>query len=73
MMLGIGLLEVLSLIMDNATSGGGEGPKVFLNPSVDLNIVLIATGILIVSGLLAGYFPAKRAVNIKPVEAMRAD
>jgi putative ABC transport system permease protein len=73
MILGIGLLELLSLIMDNATSGGADGPKVFLNPSVDLTIVMIATGILIVAGLLAGYFPARKAVNIKPVEAMRAE
>jgi len=73
MVLGIGTLELLSLIMENATGTGGDGPKVFLNPSVDLNIVLVATGILIASGLLAGYFPARRAVNIKPVEAMRAE
>ncbi len=73
MVLGIGTLELLSLIMENTTGTGGDGPKVFLNPSVDLNIVLVATGILIASGLLAGYFPARRAVNIKPVEAMRAE
>lgn len=73
MMLGIGLLEVLGMIMNNAAGSGGDGPKVFLNPSVDLTTVLIATGILIVSGLLAGYFPARKAVNIKPVEAMRAE
>lgn len=71
MILGIAVLEVLDLLMDQMAGGGG--PKIFLNPSVDLNIVLIATGILIVSGLLAGYFPAKKAVNIKPVEAMRAE
>jgi putative ABC transport system permease protein len=73
MVLGIGTLELLNLIMENATGTGGDGPKVFLNPSVDLNIVLVATGILIASGLLAGYFPARKAVNIKPVEAMRAE
>jgi putative ABC transport system permease protein len=43
------------------------------DPSVSPGIVIGATIILIFSGLIAGYLPAKRAAKIKPIEALRAD
>ncbi len=43
------------------------------DPSVSPGIVIGATVILILSGLLAGYLPAKRAAQIKPIVALRAD
>ena len=43
------------------------------DPSVSPTIVIGATFILILAGLIAGYLPAKRAANIKPIVALRAD
>ena len=40
---------------------------------VDIGIAIQATLTLIVAGTLAGFFPAKKAVSISPIEALRAD
>jgi len=75
MMLGIGLLELISKALETV-GGGGDGKQnvqVFKDPSVDIGIVLLATLILIIAGLVAGYIPARKAVKIKPIEAMRAE
>ena len=71
MMLGIGVLGIVSKVL-----GGGSNSdtiQVFKDPSVDINIVIAATLLLIIAGLFAGYIPARKAVRIKPIEAMRAE
>lgn len=73
MILGVGLLELINSGMEMSANGGGNEPTVFSNPTVDLNIALSATLVLIVAGVIAGYIPAKRAVSISPIEAMRAE
>ena len=45
----------------------------FKNPEVNLNVAIVALVVLILSGLLAGYIPARRALSIKPVDALRAE
>lgn len=64
-----GLLAVVNMILDSMP---GEG-MMFANPSVDLTVVFIALLILVGSGLLAGFIPAQTAINVKPVDALRAE
>lgn len=73
MMGGIGLTELVNYIMLQSAAGPTNGPTVFKDPTVELSYVLISTGILILSGVIAGYMPARRAVRIKPIEAMREE
>lgn len=48
----------------------GSKSAMFQDPYVDFSVAMAALFILIVSGALAGLMPAKRAVEIKPVEAI---
>src|SRR5690554_411349 len=41
------------------------------NPSVDFSVAIATVCILIIAGAAAGFFPAYRAANIKPIEALR--
>ena len=49
-----------------------QAEQVFADPQVDLSVVIAANITMIIAGLIAGYIPAKRAVSIKPVEALAA-
>ncbi len=48
-----------------------EGSDVLTNPEVDLSIAATALCVLVVAGTMAGLFPAVRAANIKPIEALK--
>ena len=78
MVAGIGLTEAVSAAMDTAnaaqaTSGQEANMTVFRDPTVNLSIALSATALIIFAGVLAGYFPARKAVQISAIEAMRAE
>jgi putative ABC transport system permease protein len=66
---GIAFLEmgVLTNLMDSL----GFPMNFFINPTVKIGSAVVATIILIISGLLAGYFPARKAAKIQPIDALR--
>ncbi len=43
------------------------------SPEVDFQAALVAAGVLIVAGAIAGVVPARHAAGVPPVEALRAD
>jgi putative ABC transport system permease protein len=71
MVIGIAVSEVVNYVIGMSGQGGGQEMTIFKNPTVDLGIVIAATVVLVIAGVLAGYFPAKKAVSIKPIEALR--
>ncbi|HHV02613.1 MAG: ABC transporter permease [Bacteroidales bacterium] len=72
MLAGIAVTEVLNHVMGPAQAPTSqENLVLFTNPTVEPSIIITATLVLIVAGLLAGYVPARRAVQVKPIEALR--
>ena len=63
LVLGVGLLQLFS----HAES------DFFKHPQVDFNVAISATVLIIISGALAGLFPALRAARVAPVEALRSE
>ena len=64
---GIYVLEGLNKLI------GDNSDAMFTNPTVDMNIAIKALTVIIIGGLIAGFIPAKRAVSIHPVEALRTE
>lgn len=74
MVAGIGATEYMNVVAGSQTMDTGMWTEtVFLDPTVDVKIAIQATLTLIIAGTLAGFFPAKKAVSISPIEALRAE
>ncbi|MCF8363802.1 MAG: ABC transporter permease [Prolixibacteraceae bacterium] len=72
MVLGILILEGLNYVLEMAKANGSS--EIFIsNPSVNLTVAIACLAVLVISGAIAGYIPAKRAVRIKPIDALRAE
>lgn len=77
MMFGIGLTELINFFMEQSASANmaSDEPQmsIFTNPTVDIGYAIFATVILIIAGVIAGYLPARKAVSVQPIEAMRQE
>jgi len=67
---GVGLLEVISQF-DIIEKIYPPAAIYFLDPQVDLGVAIGATIVLVITGAIAGFFPARRAASIRPIEALR--
>lgn len=74
MLLGIFFCEWMDKAVGNQTMDVGVfQAKYFIDPTVDLSVCINATIVIILAGALAGFFPARKAVKIKPIDALRAN
>ncbi len=67
--IGVGLLELINYLLGST----GANTEMFLHPGINFSVAVTALAILVVAGALAGFIPAKRAVSIKPIDALRAE
>lgn len=63
---GVGIVELVNKAI-------GDGSDFFYQPSVNFQVAVTALIILIISGVMAGMLPARRALKIKPIEALRTE
>jgi putative ABC transport system permease protein len=64
---GIGVIELVNKLMAGQANSGA----MFRDPSVSFNLAVMALCVLVISGILAGIIPARKAVKVKPIDALR--
>jgi putative ABC transport system permease protein len=64
LVMGVGLLELIAPVFESTDT-------FFKNPEVDIITAIGATLVMVVSGMLAGFVPARKAAAIQPIEALR--
>jgi putative ABC transport system permease protein len=64
---GIGLVELVGKLLPPGAT------NVFYNPDISLRVAFSSLFILVISGLLAGIIPARKAVSMKPIDAIRSE
>lgn len=72
----IGMLtcEIVNSVMSKSKlEVMGESFTGLVDPTVGLDVALEATLLLIIAGTLAGLIPARKAAQVRPIEALRAD
>lgn len=67
----VGTLELVNALLPPASAAAE--PQMFQSPGVQLPTAFHALVVLVVSGTLAGLAPARRAVSVNPVVALRSE
>jgi len=67
---GVSLLEIVTRF-DLIQKMSPDVAMFFMNPQVDMGVAITATIVLVITGAIAGFIPARRASKIKPVDALR--
>ena len=68
--IGLGLSVAIVTLIRQAPVN--DGPMQFLtHPELSAPIAVLCTGILVLIGFVAGFFPARKAANLNPVESLR--
>jgi putative ABC transport system permease protein len=62
---GIGAIALVARVVP---PGKGLG-----EPTVDFDVALAATAVIVLAGVLAGLFPARQAAAIQPIQALRSE
>jgi len=65
------MLELVNKFIESQPKTGNE--VFFQHPEVSITVAVAALVVLILAGLFAGSIPAKRALMIKPIEALREE
>ncbi len=61
-MLGVLLLELVGNTIEH---------DYFANPEINIQVAISATVLLVFSGAIAGYVPARKAASVRPVVALK--
>jgi len=65
LLIGVWALEAIQPMFQSAEDG------FIRNPEINVNVVISAIIVIVITGAFAGFLPAKRAINIKAIDALR--
>jgi len=63
LVVGVGLLELMGKFL--------PAMDYFANPEINMTVAIVATLLLVVSGAIAGFVPARKAAAVRPVIALK--
>ena len=63
---GVVVLEIVGFLV-------GDHQTMLARPHVDFGVVILATVVLMLAGIVAGFLPARRAVQVRTVDALRTE
>jgi putative ABC transport system permease protein len=69
----LGMVCGIALLDFAAANIPTDEDSMFINPAVNIATAMKAVGVLVFAGLLAGFLPARKAVSVAPVEALRSE
>lgn len=69
LVIGVAIMAAVAVVVGKSASE----MVMFLDPSISFGTAMAAMVIIIMSGLLAGILPAKRAIQIKAIDAIREE
>ena len=70
MLLGVMFIELINWVLSSFFT---DKDSLFTSAGIDFPVIFFSLFLLILTGILAGLFPAKKAAEITPVEAIRYD
>ena len=74
MVLGVAANEYMNLTLGGKSIDSGLFEMtIFSNPTVGIDVCLLATLVMVVAGTIAGLIPARKEARIRPIEALRAE
>jgi putative ABC transport system permease protein len=65
--IGLGIVEGINYLINKLNMKS----EFFLNPEINLQVVLTSIAALIIAGFFAAFLPARKAALIRPIEALR--
>lgn len=66
--LGVGVLSVVENITSSASF---SGDTLFSSPQISFSLAILALTVLVLSGVIAGIVPSRKALEIKAIDALR--
>lgn len=71
LMLGVWILQAVDIVSKGAAMIDETQVNAFTNPQIPFTVAIASLTILVVGGFIAGWMPAKRAMQIKAIDALR--